>query len=1023
MRPQPGRLLRGRAAVAMVVAAVLWAAPAAAQYFGRNKVQYEEFDFFVLETEHFKIYSYIEDGPVVRDCARMAERWYSRFRALFDIDLEPGQPLILYASHADFQQTNVVSEMLGQGTGGFTEGLKNRIVLPLTGVYADNDHVIGHELVHAFQYRILKQERRNGSPQLQVPLWFIEGMAEYLSLGRRDALTATWLRDGVVNDDVPSIKDIGRHPEYFPYRWGHAVWAWLAARKGDEVVPRLLRGVLASGWDDAFKKIMDAPLDSLSLQWQADVRATCAPMLEGRTRPDDLGEPILVEGLGHNFAPLVSPGGETMAVLSQQDVFSLDLYLVDVATGEVMRKLTDSTTDAHFDALRFINSSGAWSPDGRRLAFVVVEHGNDRVAILDVDSDDLERTIALPGVDGITDLAWSPDGTTLAVAGTSEGLGDLWLYDLADGGLTRLTEDRYADLQPAWSPDGRTLAFVTDRGSGTDLDILALGHLKLALMDLGTRQLRIIDIGVRNKHINPQWSPDGGSLYFLADPDGISDVYRYDLGEDAFYRVTRVATAVGGLTGESPAMSVSRFGGRMVFTVFSDREYHVRALEPDALKGEPLGPQDRRPSFGTDLPPPDGEPGLVDRYLQEPDLGLASGAGFSRHPYHPSLGLTYVGQAGVGVVVDRFGTGLGGGATFMFTDLLGNRQLIASAMVQGQLKDAGGQVLYQNLSHRWNWGAVLGHIPYRTIYVRYGREDITGPDGKPASAATQELIIERVYLDRVAAIGEYPLSTNRRLEFSGGFTRYGFDRDVITDYYLDGVYYGTRETNPDAPPALNMFQGSAAFVGDYSFFGFTSPIRGKRFRFEVEPTVGSISFATFLADYRQYVYLSPLTFAVRALHYGRYFGDSEDRRLSPLFIGYDTLVRGYDLDSIALGECGNDPNGACPVVDRLIGSRIGVFNAEVRLPLFGTEAFGLVDFPYLPTELAVFLDGGVAWTDADPPKLVLKRNSNERIPVFSSGVAARMNLLGVVVLQAYLAYPFQRPDKDHEWGFAFAPGW
>ena len=83
-------------------------------------------------------------------------------RASSSTNCGPRQPLVLYASHPDFEQTNVVGGMIGEGTGGVTEGLKRRVVLPLAGTLAETDHVLGHELVHAFQYDISAQRAAAG---------------------------------------------------------------------------------------------------------------------------------------------------------------------------------------------------------------------------------------------------------------------------------------------------------------------------------------------------------------------------------------------------------------------------------------------------------------------------------------------------------------------------------------------------------------------------------------------------------------------------------------------------------------------------------------------------------------------------------------------------------------------------------------------------------------------------------------------------------------------------------------------
>ena len=225
-----------------VVFVLASALPLEAQYFGRNKVQYDQFDFEVLETPHFDIHYYPEAGVVIEDVSRMAERWYERFARLFQHEFEKAKPLVLYADHPDFQQTNTLQGFLGESTGGVTESLKNRVIMPMTGSYQDTDHVLGHELVHAFQYNIAQSRQGTGIPGLaRLPGWLVEGMAEYLSVGRDDPLTAMWLRDAARRDDIPTIKKMTKERRYFPYRFGQAMWAYVGGAFGDEAVVDLFR--------------------------------------------------------------------------------------------------------------------------------------------------------------------------------------------------------------------------------------------------------------------------------------------------------------------------------------------------------------------------------------------------------------------------------------------------------------------------------------------------------------------------------------------------------------------------------------------------------------------------------------------------------------------------------------------------------------------------------------------------------------------------------------------------------------
>src|SRR6476646_3896618 len=272
--------LRRGVLIALTFAAAC-AAPASAQYFGRNKVQYKKLDFQILKTEHFDIYYYPQEREGIDVAARMAERWRTRLGRILGHELRGRQPLVLYASHPDFEQTNAIYGELSEGTGGVTEPLRRRIVLPMGGPLADTDHVIGHELVHAFQFDITTNPNsppgENGAERL--PLWFIDGMAEYLSLGPVDPNTAMWLRDAARQEKLPSIAELD-NPKYFPYRWGQAFWAYVGGRWGDYVVRQMLTLAAATGDPNvAFQRVLGVTSKELSQDWHAAIRHDYEPVM------------------------------------------------------------------------------------------------------------------------------------------------------------------------------------------------------------------------------------------------------------------------------------------------------------------------------------------------------------------------------------------------------------------------------------------------------------------------------------------------------------------------------------------------------------------------------------------------------------------------------------------------------------------------------------------------------------------------------------------------------------------------
>ncbi len=405
------------ARVTLLLGALSFVAPRAqAQYFGRNAVQYENFHFKILKTQHFDIYFYDREAAAAEQAGRMAERWYARISQVLRHQLSGRQPLILYSDAPDFQQTNVLGEQPGEGTGGVTESIKRRIILPMGASLYETDHVIGHELTHAFQYDITGVGRGNLATGLnRVPLWFIEGMAEYVSLGNVDPNTTMWMRDAVRRGELPSFRDL-ENPRYFPYRWGQSFWSYLGGTYGDDIVGALLRSAGRSGNVQlALEQMTHRPADSLIADWHRALTDAAKPvaLATGITLPTDRAQrmqarlmPVSTSGARllvspgkeqhYNLAPALSPDGRRLVYMSDAGLFSIDIYLADAENGRTIRKLVSATRDPHLESLQFINSAGAWDADGSRFVFGAVVTGDPALRIVRGDNGDLIKEIKFP---------------------------------------------------------------------------------------------------------------------------------------------------------------------------------------------------------------------------------------------------------------------------------------------------------------------------------------------------------------------------------------------------------------------------------------------------------------------------------------------------------------------------------------------------------------------------------------------------------------------------------------------------
>ena len=979
-----------RLPIVSVLMLLLLAGDASAQYFGKNKVQYHRHQFHVLQTEHFDIYFHQDRREAVDVVGRLAERWWRRLSRVFEQELSGRQPIVLYSSKPDFDQTLIVSGLIDGGTAGVTEPGRRRIALPFAPSLADTDHVLGHEIVHAFQFDLLSlgTPSQIGRGAEQMPLWVVEGLAEYLTLGGVETHTAMWLRDAVRSGALPGLADLDK-PQFFPYRWGHAFWAYVGGRWGDVAVADLYKVAALSSITDAIESVLGITADDFAREWHDALRAAYPGGTSTAVGRRVAGARPLDGSI--NVGAALSPDGRWLAYLTER-LFSVDLVVADAERGRVVATLTDTAANPRYSSLQYVGSGAAWDPRGERLAIATLTSGRAALSIFRWPGGALEHDVVVEGVDEILGPTWSPDGTTIAFSAMSNGTSDLFAFDLERRVLRRLTDDLYADLQPAWAPDGRRLAFVTDRFT-TDLTALTSGAYRVALIDVATGAVEPVRAFSSGKHIAPQWARDGRTLYFISDSDGTPDVYAIDLQDGALTRMTTADSGVAGLTGSSPALSIAAAADTAAVTVYEGGVFAIHLLALSS--GAPATGGASQPR----LPPTEAtrrsDSAAGDDAAPEPPEA------FPVSPYRPRLAVEDIAQVNLSAGVDAFGATAGGGLGLTLSDLLHTHWLVAGMQLASpigagfSLRDVAGSVGYLNQVRRWQWGVFAQAFP---TYVGV-RTDTSG-------ALASYTLVRQVERSVRGAVS-YPFSRARRIELSAGHSRLAFDE-------LSGFFFGGLTWTPAAEP-MTLGSVAAAFVSDTSQGGPTSVVSGERYRLEVAPVFGSLQYVQLTADYRRYIMPAPfVTIAARALHIGRYGSGADDARLPSLYLGYPWLVRGFDL-GWHTNDCVAVLSSGCPELDDLLGSRLAVANLELRLPLL--RAFGLSRSMYgpIPVEVAAFVDGGVAWRRSQVGR------AGPGAPAWSTGVTIRTNMIGFGLGQLDIARPFSRPEAGWVVQFNLSP--
>ena len=1058
------------ALAALGLAASVLAEPASAQgYFGQNQVQYDRFDWRVLETEHFLIYYYPDERPASIDAARMAERAYARLSRILDHQFREKKPIVLFSSRTDFGQNNVTGD-LGEGTGGVTEALRHRMLLNFTGDYRSFEHVLTHEMVHSFQYDIFARGKAGSGLQNLAqnlpPLWFAEGMAEYLSIGPTMPLTDAWLRDAALNGKLPTAKQMTEQPErFFPYRFGHAFWAYVGERWGDEVIGQIMNAVPSVGVERAFRRELGMSLDDLGDEWKEAMQTRHLPQIATLERPRKFAQPLLTSRRsgGEIFlAPSLSHDGKYVVFLSngsfaRGEVF-IDLWLGNAETGKRIKRLVKSTFDPNFEELRLLYSQSSFSPDGKHLAFTAQREGRDVLYLLDVRTRKTTRRFDLT-LEGITGPSWSPDGQRLVFSGNRGGITDLFTVDVDGTNFRQLTNDVYGDLQPQWSPDGRTIAFATDRGPEADLATLRFPHWRIAELTLDSGTITVLP-NQQGLNINPQWAPDGNSIAFISDRSGIANIFLYDFVAKEHYQLTNVVGAISAITEYSPSISWARGADRLAFTYYDNGDYTiwqisnprslkksayrvapptVATLIPAAPQGDPANVEPPRPvSSVVELPKspmtelaPSPRPAVaidsgvrrsvtIAALLDSAELALPDTSKFTDSKYHIRFQPDYVARPSIGYAPDNYGRNVFGGTTIILSDMLGNHRLAVSGEVNGRLSEAQMYFGYLNLGRRLQFNSAFSQFPYYFL----SNDELSAPNTDGIQVEKQEITIyvARQFQGQAA----YPLNRFTRFELGGGFNNIGRQRIFLNRKILNGT--SATEFVPDSvrkDPSLDYAEAHLAYVSDNTLVGATGPIFGRRYRFQVSPVVGGLNWVEYLADYRRYdaIIFNYLTFATR-LYSSVSIGPDETQFMK--YVARPDFVRGYDRNNTLFLTCPilGASSVNCSAI-QLLGSRVAVANAELRFPLVRRFELGLLPIGLPPLDGLLFYDAGMAWSKAQTVYGGRPANydgNKQRYPLRSYGFGLRLNMFNYAILRWDYAVPLDQPGgKRGFWTWSLWP--
>lgn len=813
-------------------------------FFGRNKVQYEDFDWKVLRTEHFNIYYYGETERIAEIGAAYAEEIYSELAEKLNHVVTRKIPLIFYNTSIHFQQTNVTPGFIPDGVGGFFEFIKGRVVIPSTGSLSDFRHVIRHELVHVFMtnkvFRVLRDHRQ--PTDILPPLWFVEGLAEYLST-EVDAQAEMVMRDAVINNYFVGLKDIFKiYGSFLMYKEGQSFLEFVEENYGAEKIPLILENFwLYKNFIDILEHTLGKSIEEIDMEWSYHLKRRYFPLLADKV-PQEIGAKKLTDW-GFNFSPVYYQTKDSSFIFfsANRDGYS-SLYklvldknynLVDEPELILRGEKSDE-----FESFHLFQSSVDVSNKGL-LSFVTKSGATDVIHFMNVYDNKIVKTFQRDFLISISSPKFSDDGEKIVFQAVDQkGFSDIYYYDIAGDSLIRLTNDYYDDRDPCFGINNKII-FSSDRTAGE-----FKGKYNLFTIEIRSKEIKYVTY-LKANFSNPIISPDKKYLLFTSDLDTVRNIWIQKISDGKFdNKVTKVSH-----------FFTSAFDPRfindtmIVFSGFQNFSFHIyrKTLTTSDLDSTQTIVFENRTVKG--------------KWLAD---ALQSESEFQKLNYEKEYSLDYAQSV---VATDPvFGTR--GGAILTLSDLLGDDQyyilLYNTAEVQSDfLRSFNLSITRLNLSRRVNFG-------YGIFNFNGRRYDIRESD---------EYFYEKSYGG--VFLLSYPLTKFERIEAST--TLADTEREIVPGISERKAF---------------LLSNSISIVHDNSLWSTSGPVDGSRWLvllgYTTDIKFSNVNYFSVITDYRYYLRLGLRT--ALATRIGFFYNEGKDARR--YFMGGSWDLRGWPRWSI-----------------------------------------------------------------------------------------------------------------------------
>ena len=1010
--------------------------------FGINKVQYQSFEWKYLETKNFDVYFYNNSNYLAHFAAVEAEKALQSIQSFLKYRINRRVPLIVYNSHNEFQQTNVIGSYLPEGVGGVTELFKNRVVVPYMGDWEQFRHVIHHELVHAVLndmfYGGTFQSAMTSGNLRQIPLWMNEGLAEYLSQYGYDQQTDMFMRDISLSENLTGgLENLNG---YMAYRGGQTFYWYVAEKYGKERIADLINRLRIQGnVNSTFQSTFNLSLEDFSEQWEKDLKKYYWPDIDKFQSAETFSSRITNHKKEYNFynsSPAISPDGERMAYISD-DGGLLGVFTRSLDKKDDKHELITSLREQDFEELNILTPGISWNPKGTHLAISAKSGGEEAIYIVDAKNGDYDKLKF--GIQSITSVNWSPDGKYLAFIGSPGEQTDIYIYNMDTKKIQNLTNDVFTDKNPVWPNDSKKIYFISDRGENATINYTNDNFLMwkydykqsdIYTLDIETKQIKRITNSPKNNKTSIAISADGNKMLYVSDENGIGNIYEMNLLTGATKPKTNSLSSISQL-------SLSKDGNKLLFSSLTGGGYDIflfrfpfdknlandtlpitkfrtQLLEKDKIQkeladtnktGSLAQTEQHLTSYGDfvlDFSRQElvkANPDVINNDTQTEFENSYSDIEDQIFPVH-DYKIKFSTDAVLGNPWYNTYSGFQGAAQMLFSDVLGDHQIYAQAYFLNDLNNSSFLVQYSYLPTIIDYSFTAYH-----------------------SAVYAYSDINTWYRFRnwgLAINASYPLDLFNRVE--GGLSWMNVTKENIYE-----VGYGNL--------SRMLFVPEIKYVHDNTLWAGFGPHQGSRYNIDLKgsPKLSSsgISFITLTGYFRQYVpvtnYMSLALRAAAGKSFGAnprnfFLGGTENWINPSWYNGYFPFDQPEDfafmdfpmpLRGWAVGESK--------------GSQFFLTNAEFRFPLFRALLAGPIPVLIQNFQGCFFFDMGGAWygnlSDFKSTTTDIDGNIKVNHLLMSTGIGTRLYLLGIPlkidVAWRNLYYAWSEPS----WLFSLGYDW